>query len=132
MGIIRRIIRDDVNELIVQLDALQKEYVLMDTENRKKHYSCKRDRFNGLYRVNKKGLFNVPMGAYKNPCICDRDNLLNISIALKNLTIMCAGYRESTDFIDENTFVYFDPPYRPLTETANFTSYTENLFDNRT
>jgi len=71
------------------------------------------------------------MGAYKNPCICDRDNLLNISIALKNLTIMCAGYRESTDFIDENTFVYFDPPYRPLTETANFTSYTENLFDDR-
>ena len=153
-----RIIRDDVNELIVQLDSLQSEYVRMDTENRKKYYNCKRDRFNdlkvngdetiniekaalfiflnktcfnGLYRVNRKGLYNVPMGAYKNPCICDEDNLSNISSALQNVKIVCGDYRESIGFLDQNTFVYFDPPYRPLTETANFTSYTENLFDDR-
>ena len=85
--------------------------------------------FNGLYRVNKKGLFNVPIGAYNNPCICDEENLRNISKALERVNIVCADYKESESFIDPYTFVYFDPPYRPLNETSNFTSYTENEFD---
>ena len=85
--------------------------------------------FNGLFRVNKKGLFNVPMGSYKNPMICDEDNLRAVSEKLQNVTIICGDYRESADFIDENTFVYFDPPYRPITDTASFTAYTENLFN---
>ena len=85
--------------------------------------------FNGLYRVNKKGLFNVPMGAYKNPMICDENNLKAVSEKLQRVTIVCGDYRKSEDFIDENTFVYFDPPYRPITDTASFTAYTENLFD---
>lgn len=85
--------------------------------------------FNGLYRVNRKGLFNVPMGAYKNPLICDEKNLRAVSKKLQNVKIVCGDYKKSDDFIDENTFVYFDPPYRPLSETASFTAYTENLFD---
>ena len=85
--------------------------------------------FNGLFRVNKKGLFNVPMGAYKNPMICDEKNLRAVSQKLQKVTIVCGDYRMSKEFIDENTFVYFDPPYRPLTVTASFTSYTENLFN---
>ena len=85
--------------------------------------------FNGLYRVNKKGLFNVPMGAYKNPMICDEKNLRAVSNKLQRVTIVCGDYRKSADFIDENTFVYFDPPYRPITDTARFTAYTENLFN---
>ena len=85
--------------------------------------------FNGLFRVNKKGLFNVPMGAYKNPMICDENNLRAVSEKLQKVTIVCGDYRESADFIDENTFVYFDPPYRPITDTASFTAYTENLFN---
>lgn len=85
--------------------------------------------FNGLYRVNRKGLFNVPMGSYKNPLICDSDNLRAVSAKLQNVTIICGDYRESASFIDRQTFVYFDPPYRPLTSTANFTAYTENLFN---
>jgi len=85
--------------------------------------------FNGLYRVNKKGLFNVPMGAYKNPMICDEKNLRAVSEKLHRVTIVCGDYRESANFIDENTFVYFDPPYRPITDTASFTAYTENLFN---
>lgn len=85
--------------------------------------------FNGLYRVNQKGEFNVPIGSYKNPSIFDEDVLRSISAALKNVEIICADYRESLDFIDEKTFVYIDPPYRPLTKTANFTSYSENEFD---
>ena len=85
--------------------------------------------FNGLYRVNKKGLFNVPMGAYKNPMICDERNLRAVSKKLQNVTIVCGDYRKSLDFIDNKTFVYFDPPYRPITDTASFTAYTENLFN---
>lgn len=85
--------------------------------------------FNGLFRVNKKGLFNVPMGAYKNPLICDEENLKAVSDGLKKVTVVYGDYRESAYFIDENTFVYFDPPYRPITDTASFTAYTENLFD---
>ena len=54
------------------------------------------------------------MGAYKNPKICDEENLKNVSLALKNVKIIYADYRESKDFIDDNTFVYIDPPYRPL------------------
>ena len=153
-----QIIRDNVNELIKGLSALQREYMPMSTEDRKIYYNLKRERFNkikindeelmnieksalfiflnktcfnGLYRVNRKGLFNVPMGAYKNPCICDQANLIKMSRALKNVKIVCGDYRESFDFIDKHTFVYLDPPYRPLTETANFTAYTENLFDDK-
>ena len=74
--------------------------------------------------MNKKGEFNVPMGAYKNPKICDEENL-------KNVKIIYADYRESKDFIDEKTFVYIDPPYRPLNPTSSFTSYTKNDFSDK-
>ena len=87
--------------------------------------------FNCLYRVNRKGEYNVPMGAYKNPLICNEQNLKAVSDKLQNVKIVCGDYKESADFIDDKTFVYFDPPYRPLTATANFTSYTENLFDDK-
>lgn len=151
-----RIIRDDIDSLVEMLYAMQSEFIPLDTDNRKAYYTEKRERFNdlkinrdesiniekaalmiflnktcfnGLYRVNKKGRFNVPMGAYKNPMICDEDNLRTVSEKLQGVTIVCGDYRESADFIDENTFVYFDPPYRPITDTASFTAYTENLFN---
>ena len=151
-----RIIRDDVDDLIKMLHAMQNDFITLDTDNRKAYYMQKRERFNdlkvngneniniekaalmiflnktcfnGLFRVNKKGLFNVPMGAYKNPMICDEKNLRAVSNKLQRVTIVCGDYRESSDFIDKNTFVYFDPPYRPITDTARFTAYTENLFN---
>lgn len=148
------VIREDVDNLIEMLYKMQCDFVRMDTDNRKAYYMDKRERFNslkggknasteaaalmiflnrtcfnGLYRVNKKGMFNVPMGSYKNPMICDEANLRAVSEKLQNVTIVCGDYRKSADFIDSNTFVYFDPPYRPLTETASFTAYTENLFN---
>ena len=152
------VIRDNVDELISMLMTLQNEFVPMDTEHRKAYYLAKRAHFNdlkvnghkdtniekaalmiflnktcfnGLFRVNKKGLFNVPMGAYKKPMICDEVNLHTVSEKLQNVTIVCGDYRESADFIDKDTFVYFDPPYRPLTNTASFTAYTENVFHDR-
>ncbi len=151
-----RIIRDDIDKLIKVLDKMQSEFIPLDTDSRKSYYNEKRERFNnlkvngnddiniekaalmiflnktcfnGLFRVNKKGLFNVPMGAYKNPMICDEKNLRAVSEKLQKVTIVCGDYREAANFIDENTFVYFDPPYRPITNTASFTAYTENLFN---
>ena len=147
-------IRDNIDELLILLEQLEIEYLKLDSDNRKAFYFFKRTRFNelksknilnteqaslmiflnktcfnGLYRVNRKGEYNVPMGAYKNPLICNAENLKAVSRKLQNVKIVCGDYKESADFIDDRTFVYFDPPYRPLTPTANFTSYTENLFD---
>lgn len=85
--------------------------------------------FNGLFRVNKKGLFNVPMGSYKNPMICDEDNLRAVSEKLQNVTIICGDYRESADFIDENTFCVFRPSLSSYHRYRKLYAYTENLFN---
>lgn len=151
-----RIVRDEAENLIELLLQYEKEYIPMDDSRRKSYYYTKRKRFNdlktsnagtlslesaalfiflnrtcynGLYRVNRKGLFNVPVGSYKKPVICDAGNLMNISCALKNVEIVCDDYKKSFDFIDNTTFVYFDPPYRPLNPTSSFTSYSEDGFD---
>ncbi len=87
--------------------------------------------FNGLYRVNSKGLFNVPFNNAKNPLLCDEENLRNCSKLLQNVEMKVGDYKECKDFIDSNTFVYIDPPYRPLTQTAAFTSYSENGFTDK-
>lgn len=83
--------------------------------------------FNGLYRVNKSGKFNVPMGSYKNPKICDESNILSVSNALKRVTIECCDYFDSYKWINENSFVYLDPPYFPIKQNS-FTSYTSEDF----
>ena len=150
-------IRDNVDILIKSLKEMEEQYIPLDTENRKDYYYKKREEynslkinsevnniekavlfiflnktcFNGLYRVNKKGEFNVPMGAYKKPKICDEENLKNVSLTLRNVKIVYADYRESEKFIDDKTFVYIDPPYRPLNITSSFTSYTENDFNDK-
>ena len=87
--------------------------------------------FNGLYRVNSKGLFNVPYNNAKNPLLCDEENLRACSELLKKVEMKIGDYRECRSFIDSNTFVYIDPPYRPLTQTAAFTSYSENGFSDK-
>lgn len=149
-----KIIRDNPNKLVKILFNMQMEFISLTINDRKNYYLQKRERFNflkvndneaiekaalmiflnktcfnGLFRVNKKGLFNVPMGAYKNPLICDKENIYVVSEKLKNVNIVCEDYKKSVDFIDEYTFVYIDPPYRPLTDTSNFTAYTTDLFN---
>jgi DNA adenine methylase len=81
--------------------------------------------FNGLYRVNKSNQNNVPMGAYKNPNICDEVSILNASKALQNAIILNTSYKDVLKYAKKDDLVYFDPPYYPLTDTANFTSYSE-------
>ncbi len=84
--------------------------------------------FNGLYRVNSKGYHNVPMGHYKNPNICDELVIHNASEALQKATILNASYKDVIKYASKNDFVYFDPPYYPLTTTSSFTSYSEFSF----
>ncbi len=153
-----RKIQSEADGLIELLSIYQTQYIPLDDGERKIYYYEKRERynalissgeskdsleeaalfiflnrtcFNGLYRVNSKGLYNVPMGAYKNPQICDEENIRAVSKALKNVEIVCGDYKESEGFIRDNTFVYFDPPYRPLNATSSFTSYTENDFSDK-
>ncbi len=147
-------VKNDVDNLIAKLNEMQMLFLPMDENGRKYFYYTVRERFNstalteetatekaaqfiflnktcfnGLYRVNRKGQFNVPMGAYKNPTICDDENLRNIHEAVQNVTIVCGDYSLSKSFIDRNTFVYIDPPYRPISETSGFTAYNTDVFD---
>lgn len=146
-------IRNNTDELIKLLMDLEKRHLSLLDDKRKVFYYDKRERFNliknlngdkvelaalfiylnktcfnGLYRVNSKGDFNVPIGSYKKPLICDSDNLKAVSKLLANVKIAHADYKQSLEFIDEKTFAYFDPPYRPLTKTSSFTSYTQQGF----
>ncbi|BAZ13962.1 adenine-specific DNA methylase [Calothrix sp. NIES-4071] len=84
--------------------------------------------FNGLFRVNSKGEFNVPCGKYKKPLICNVDNLKAISLLLQNTHIELGDFTKCKEIVDDKTFVYFDPPYRPLSNTANFTGYSQNVW----
>ena len=149
-----KVVKDDAANLIQKLNEMQMVFLPMDENGRKYFYYSVREKFNstilsfenatekaaqfiflnktcfnGLYRVNAKGKFNVPMGAYKNPKICDEENILNVSNALKNVTIVCGDYTLSRSFVDKNTFVYVDPPYRPISQTSGFTSYNTDSFD---
>ena len=148
-------VKNNCEGMIKQLDELQTQYKKQGQEDRKVLFYEKRTRynalkvngdelenlekatlfiflnktcFNGLYRVNSKGLFNVPFNNAKNPLICDAENLRSCSQVLQNVILKTGDYKECESFIDEKTFVYLDPPYRPLTQTSAFTSYSENQF----
>ena len=148
-------IKKNCEDLVLQLSLMQTTYQSLGEEERKILFYEKRSRyneikvngndtlnlekavlfiflnktcFNGLYRVNSKGLFNVPFNNAKNPLICDEENLWSCSNLLQNVSLQVGDYKTCEDFIDEKTFLYCDPPYRPLTETSAFTSYSENRF----
>ncbi len=149
------VIKTDVDELIKELEIKEKEFLILKDEQRQKYFydvrkeynsyrineneknikrACEfiflnRTCFNGLYRVNKNGDFNVPCGKYKNPTICDSTNLRNLSYLIRNVSFQYGDYKKSKEYIDSNTFVYFDPPYRPLSITSGFTSYTKEDFN---
>lgn len=149
-------IKNNANELISILCKYQKQYDKSDENERQDIYYKKRQRFNeliikcekkdlidkaaififlnktcfnGLYRVNSEGFYNVPKGNYKKPLICDEENILQISKKLKNVSIKCGDFAKCESFIDDNSFVYIDPPYRPLTKSAMFTSYCKEQFN---
>jgi DNA adenine methylase len=84
--------------------------------------------FNGLWRVNSKGLFNVPFGRYANPRICDEECLRAAAPLLARATLTCADFHDLLADLGPGDFVYFDPPYAPVSETADFTSYAKEGF----
>ena len=147
-----RVIRDTPERLITDLKMLQREFRQNSNEEARKEYFLRirksynedthndvtntamfiflnRTCFNGLYRVNSKGYFNVPFGKYTNPTICDEELLLEDSKILQNVEILCGDYTLIERYVDKNTFIYFDPPYRPLSTTSSFTSYSKENFD---
>lgn len=139
-----RVVRDNVEELIADLSSHENslEYFTQIREiDRDSTYStlCKVKRasrfiylnktcFNGLYRVNKKGYFNVPFGQYSNPKFLDRDALYAASSSLQNVQIECASFENILNYVSTGDFVYLDPPYIPLSTTASFTSYAKEDF----
>ena len=147
-----RTIRDMPEMLIQALMEIKDEYMSIKSEDdRKAYYYTKRNEFNsgkntplehsarliflnrtcfnGLYRVNSKGCFNVPHGRYANPLICDPDTIRADSHALADVEIYNGDFAAALEALDEHSFIYFDPPYRPLSETSSFCSYCEGGFD---
>lgn len=148
-----RVIKNDVNKLISELSQIQDEYIQLSVEERKDYFIKKRARFNmksttpietaalfiflnrtcfnGLYRVNSKGKFNVPHGKYANPRICDAENLCACSTVLQRVEILCGDFTDTGRYAGPDTLFYFDPPYKPITETSSFTSYAKEGFDDK-
>jgi len=115
-------VRDDFNKNVENFDFEDEDsyaHIVRASQIIFMNKTC----FNGLFRLNKKGEFNVPHGKYKNPLICDDKNIKAVSKTLKRTNIINGNYDESEDLIDENSLVYMDPPYRPLKTTSSFTTY---------
>ncbi|MFZ0455770.1 MAG: Dam family site-specific DNA-(adenine-N6)-methyltransferase [Ignavibacteriaceae bacterium] len=153
-----KIVRSETNSLIKELKFLDSEFKLKNLGERKVYYNNKREEFNalllsgnqknkqklvrkasltiflnktcfnGLYRVNKSGQFNVPFGRYENPKIIDEENLLLVSQLLRNVVLEVRDFKSLPKIVKKNSFIYYDPPYSPLNKTSNFTSYSEFEF----
>lgn len=134
------VIKNNIDELIFSLKQhiYDKEYYLevraknvnelSDIEVASRFIFLNRTGFNGLYRVNKKGQFNVPFGRYSNPVICDEENLRRVSKELQNVIIKHQDYTSVLKNAQKGDFIYFDPPYYPLNRTSSFTAYTSESF----
>lgn len=145
-------VRDTPEKLVMRLAEIQHEYLsLQSDETRKEYYlevrkdfngkklsdidrsACliflNRTCFNGLYRENLKGEFNVPFGKYKNPTICDERTIYADSELLQGVEILCGDFEQTVIHATDNTFVYIDPPYRPLDKTSSFNAYVKGGFD---
>lgn len=147
-----RTVRDNPNQLIESLRDIESAYFALQSEDeRKEFFMTVRDRyneknldpienttkffflnrtcFNGLYRVNKKGLFNVPFGKYSNPTICDPETILKDSELLQRVEILNGDFEGTFEYAQGNTLFYFDPPYRPLSDTSSFNDYAKEAFN---
>jgi len=143
-------IKNDVDTLIKLLKKLERDFISRNDDERKEFYYSIRNKynelahndferslyflflnktaFNGVYRENSKGGFNVPIGSYKNPKIADEDNLRLASEFLKNTKITSGSFVDAVKNAKSGDFVYFDPPYHPLSNTSKFTSYSKDSF----
>ena len=121
-------IREDWNSDVGKISSLSKTRMAKRTaQTLFLNKTC----FNGLFRVNRKGEFNVPIGSYVNPSFPTSEDLLEVQKALQGITIHEATFEECESWVGKNSFVYFDPPYRPLSDTANFVSYAKGDFNDQ-
>lgn len=147
-----KVIKNNVEDLIIVLYELQNKYYDLESFDAKQqmylairqqynektcnniknvayliflNHTC----FNGLYRVNKKGLFNVPCGKYINPKICNEELLRIDSKLLQKVKILNGDFENTFDYATKNTIFYIDPPYRPLNATSNFNNYVKETFN---
>ncbi|MDR0971941.1 MAG: DNA adenine methylase [Bacteroidales bacterium] len=146
------IVRDRVNDLISLLKDIETTYLSIEKEEkRKEFYLLQRERyntksldelenaalfiflnrtcFNGLYRVNSSGLFNVPFGKYSKVTICDKETLLSDSFLLQKVEILTGDFNQTIKYAKKDSFFYIDPPYKPLSKTSSFNSYSKETFD---
>lgn len=143
-------LRDHVDDVIARLYEMRLYYHAMTSEQQRREYYCARDLYNrlsagtieksalliflnktgynGLYRENSRGEFNVPFGRYDNPALFDEANLRAVSRALQGAELSCDHYHCVVQAAQAGDFVYFDPPYLPLSKTASFTGYTKEAF----
>lgn len=144
-------LKSDPHAVIAALRTLQNDYWSLDESARKTYFLQQRTIFNhrqgsqeeqaalfiflnktcfnGLYRVNGRGDFNVPHGRYTRPKICDEENLLAVSALLQKVEILCGDFSQTLSYASKNTLFYLDPPYKPLNETSSFTAYAKYGFD---
>lgn len=149
-----RMVKDEIQSLVLQLNVMERMYERYSDSQRADYFYRAREKFNeikkkkdecplelaslfiflnktcfnGLYRVNSKGLFNAPFNKAKKPLICDEENLWECSRLLQDVQIIDGDYRLVEQFIDADTFVYVDPPYRKLSGKSSFTSYSAQGF----
>lgn len=146
-----KVVKEQPSQIISLLHKLQNEYIQLKEEDRKIYYLEKRNIyntenlsetetaslfiflnrtcFNGLYRVNSRGYFNVPHGKYPNPKICDEDTILADSLILQKVEILCGDFAKTDIYASPNSLFYFDPPYKPLSRTSSFNSYAKEEFN---
>jgi DNA adenine methylase len=147
-----KVVKNSPEQLVVSLQEIQREYYALTTEEMRKQYYLQmreefntkaldpirnttlffflnRTCFNGLFRVNKSGLFNVPFGKYETPTICDPNTIFADSELLQKVEILTGDYQETLAYANENTLFYFDPPYRPLNNTSSFNDYAKEAFN---
>lgn len=151
LSITYQVVQLHPQELIQELRLLQDRYIPLPHEGRTDMFLEQRARFNeeqltdiqiaalliflnrtcfnGLYRENSKGKFNVPHGRYANPLICDEQTIYADSDILQRVKILCGDYSATLDYAGRDTFFYFDPPYKPLSKTSSFNSYVKEVFD---
>lgn len=147
-----KVVKNNPNALVDSLKEIQEEYYSLDSEEKRKYFFLQvrdefntkrleplrnttlffflnRTCFNGLYRVNKSGLFNVPFGKYETPTICDPVTIYSDSELLQSVEILTGDYQQTLAKAKGNTLFYFDPPYRPLSNTSSFNDYAKEAFN---
>ena len=147
-----KVVKNNPEQLVASLQEIQREYYALNTDEMRKQFYLQmrvefntkaldpirnttlffflnRTCFNGLFRVNKSGLFNVPFGKYETPTICDPNTIFADSELLQKVEILTGDYQETLAYANENTLFYFDPPYRPLSNTSSFNDYAKEAFN---